>query len=229
MSCEHNKDALIEVVASGAAPQGELRVHLDECASCRAAFAEEQSLFAVIDSGLHASANAEVPSSLLSRLRVALDGAVIARPRWSSHWLAFAGAALAAACMFAVSIWHNHYRIPSSNTVAARPADEQVIPPRQTLLSSTPSASGVSVPRPQLSVRNSASFNEEVSSAPIPEVLVPRDQEVLLDRYVQELHQRKRGPLVAGNADSTTLVPLQIAPIQINGLDVKFMKEGESK
>lgn len=85
------------------------------------------------------------------------------------------------------------------------------------------------MPRPQLSVRNFASFKEEVSSAPIPEVLVPRDQEVLLDRYVQELHQRKRGPLVAGNADSTTLVPLQIAPIQINGLDVKFMKEGESK
>ncbi|HEX8764857.1 MAG TPA: hypothetical protein VF740_06830 [Candidatus Acidoferrum sp.] len=68
-----------------------------------------------------------------------------------------------------------------------------------------------------------------MSSAPIPEVLVPLDQEALLGRYVQELHDRKRGPLVAENADSTTLVPLQIAPIQINGLDVKFMKEGESK
>lgn len=229
MPCEHYKDALIHVAAAGASPQAELRAHLDECASCRAAFAEQQSLFAVIDSGLHASANAEVPSTLLPRLRVALDEAVIARPRWSSNWLAFAGAALAAAFAFAVGIWHDHSRIPSTNTVAVRPADEQVIPSRQTLLSSTPSESGVSIPRPQLSVRNSASFKEAASSTPMPEVLVPRDQEVLLSRYVQELHHRKRGPLVAENADSTTLVPLQIAPIQINALDVKFMKEGESK
>src|SRR5256884_9244256 len=35
MLCEHYKDALIEAAASGAAPSGELREHLAECASCR--------------------------------------------------------------------------------------------------------------------------------------------------------------------------------------------------
>ena len=67
MPCQHYKDALIEVAASGSAPQGELRVHLDECASCRAAFAEEQSFFAAIDSGVRAAANIDVPPSLLPR------------------------------------------------------------------------------------------------------------------------------------------------------------------
>src|SRR5690242_14248654 len=82
MLCEHYKDALIEVAAAGAAPRGELRAHLVECASCRAAFAEEQTLFAAIDSGLHAAVSAEVPPSLLPRVRTALDEASTPQLRW---------------------------------------------------------------------------------------------------------------------------------------------------
>ena len=70
MPCAHYKDALIEAAASGAdltsvpTPDEEtaaLRAHLESCASCRAAFEQEQSLFSSIDAGLHAAANAEVP------------------------------------------------------------------------------------------------------------------------------------------------------------------------
>ncbi len=69
MLCKHYKVALIEAAASSAQPQGDLRAHLEACASCRAAFEQEQSLFASIDAGLHVAANAEVPASLLPRVR----------------------------------------------------------------------------------------------------------------------------------------------------------------
>ena len=96
MLCEHDKHALIEVAASGATLQGELRPHLGECASCRSTFDEERSLFSAIDSGLHASANAEVPSSLLPRVRAQLDEVVAPRFRWLQP-LVFGSASVALA------------------------------------------------------------------------------------------------------------------------------------
>lgn len=79
MPCEHYKNALIEVAASGGVPSGELHAHLNWCASCRTAFDEEQSLFAAIDSGLHSEANTEVPPSLIPRVRARLDEVVVPR------------------------------------------------------------------------------------------------------------------------------------------------------
>jgi len=63
----------------------------------------------------------------------------------------------------------------------------------------------------------------------MPEVLVPRDQEVLLGSYAEEWSRRKRLPLVAANFDATNLSPLQIAPIQISQLDVKLMAEVQAQ
>jgi hypothetical protein len=63
----------------------------------------------------------------------------------------------------------------------------------------------------------------------MPEVLVPRDQEVLLVSYAEQWNQRKHAPLVAANFDATSLSPLQIAPIQIAQLDVKLMTEEQAQ
>jgi anti-sigma factor RsiW len=81
MPCEHFQDALIEAAATRAEPQGEVRVHLQNCAACQAAFEQEQSLFASIDAGVRVVANAEVPPSLMPRVRAALDEMVCARGR----------------------------------------------------------------------------------------------------------------------------------------------------
>src|SRR5262249_55827107 len=73
MPCEHYKNALIEVAASGAASQNDLRAHLAKCTSYRAAFDEEQSLFAAIDSSLHTTVSTEIPPSLLPRVQARLN------------------------------------------------------------------------------------------------------------------------------------------------------------
>jgi len=79
MPCEHYQDALVVAAASGAAPEGELISHLDTCSSCCVVFAREQFLFAAIDSGLNALANAEVPLSFSPRVRVSIGRRTAAR------------------------------------------------------------------------------------------------------------------------------------------------------
>src|SRR5277367_1821229 len=73
MPCENYREALTEAAAADAVPSGELRSHLDACASCRTAFTEEQQLFAAIDTGLRASANSDVPATFLPRVRANLE------------------------------------------------------------------------------------------------------------------------------------------------------------
>ena len=106
MPCQHHKEALIEAAAGNLQPQGELRAHLDACTTCRAAFEQEQSLFASIDAGLHVAANAEVPASLLPRVRARLDEASAPRRIWAANWLVLASAAAIIVALFvARAVW----------------------------------------------------------------------------------------------------------------------------
>ena len=230
MLCKHYNDALIEAAASGVTPQRELRAHLAECASCREALAQEQSLFAAIDSGLHAVADMKVPPSLLPRVRAAVDEVAVAPPRWGSTWFALSGAAVAVALVLAVGSRHNNPRTPPTNTATIRPPVEQVIPGRRTPLSSAGLEREDLIPRLPVSVAgNSSSPGGLASSKSMPEVLVPRDQEVLLARYAQQWSSHKRAPLVAQGADEVSVKPLEVAPIQIAQLDVKLLTEDGSK
>ena len=63
----------------------------------------------------------------------------------------------------------------------------------------------------------------------MPEVLVPRDQELLLAEYAEQWSLHKRPLLLAQEFDATILAPLQVAPIQIDGLGVKLLAEEKLK
>jgi anti-sigma factor RsiW len=89
MPCEPCKNALIEAAATSAGPQGELRAHLVTCPACRAALAEELSLFSSIDTGLSAVVNAEIPASLLPRVRARIAGEPAVTRGWTPSWLAW--------------------------------------------------------------------------------------------------------------------------------------------
>jgi hypothetical protein len=64
-----------------------------------------------------------------------------------------------------------------------------------------------------------------VGEKTLPEVLVPRDQEILLAEYAGQWNLHKRAPLVARDSDDTILAQLQVAPIQIDELGVKLLAE----
>ena len=230
MPCEHYKDALIEVAASGATPQGELRAHFSKCASCRAAFDEEQSLFAAIDSGLHATANSNVTPSLLPRVRAGLDGVTTAYSGWSSRWFVLAGAAVAAAAFFlVVTARYDNPRPARANSAANRTPAPQILPSAQEASHSALSKKGDSVPRPSISAARNTQSADLASHKPTPEILVPRDQEILLASYAKQWDSRKHPPLVAGEVDQRVAALLEISPIQITELDVKPLAEGDSQ
>jgi hypothetical protein len=227
MPCKHYKDALIEAAASGAQPQADLRAHLAECADCRAAFEQEQALFASIDAGLHVTANAEMPASLLPRVRARLDEESVPRRIWATNWLVLASATVMVVAFFAArALWRpNAVRHPAETTGNAsvpirvtppQNRDRVVVPP---MVKNSPS-------QPQLTMARNHQLHETLGNGKTkPEVLVPRDQEVLLSEYAEQWSLHKHPMLLAQEFDATILSPLQVAPIQIAELDVKHLAE----
>ena len=227
MPCRHYKEALIEAAASSAQPQGDLRAHLDACASCRAAFDQEQALFASIDAGLHATANAEVPASLLPRVRARLDEVSAPRRIWVTNWLVLASAAVIVFALFAArAVWR-----PNIVQKPVETAGKTSVPPPQNLDHVVaPPVEKNSAPQRQFAIaKNPVAQETSVRGKTMSEVLVPRDQELLLAEYAGQWSLHKRAPLLAQDADATILAPLQVAPIQIVELDVKLLADEKSQ
>lgn len=224
MPCEHFKEALIEAAASGAALQGPLRAHLAECASCREALAQEQSLFAAIDAGLDTVANVEVPASVLARVRAGLDEVGVPRSRWLG-WAAWTGAALAAASLLLAVILGHSGRLTApadsmTNGAAASPVHGSAAAPWPP----EPAEKMATLARPRRSgTGNSAPAQGLKSQRPFPEVLVGRDQELLLTSYARQWGSRRRAPLAVGEADQAAVALLEVPEIQIPELDVKLL------
>ena len=225
MPCEHYKDALTEVAAAGVEPQAELRAHLAECASCRAAFDEEQSLFAAINSGLRASANAEVPSSLLPRVRAKLDEVVAPRFRWLQP-LVLASAAVALVFVVFLAARSGHSKpeevakhgpevIPAGKAPVTRPNPEE-ISSEGTEIAAIPVVHS-HIPRNSTGVHSAASGNAEV--------LVPPDERDGLAQLVATLNERRdvAAALLAQRTEMkdalVTVDPLKIPDIEIKPLE----------
>jgi hypothetical protein len=227
MPFEHPQDALIEAAASGVEPEGELRAHLETCDSCRAAFAEEQALFASIDAGLLTAANADVPVSLLPQVRARLDEAGAPKKSWITNGFVLATAAVVVVAFFAA-------RAIRYTNVGNEPVETSVktgIPPvkppskKQTAAVISPVGKNSNSPRQIVGVKNSPAAKASVHGTTGPEVLVPRDQEILLAAYAEQWNLHKRAPLVAKDSDATILAQLQIVPLQIDELGVKLLAE----
>jgi anti-sigma factor RsiW len=208
MPCEHYKDALIEAAASGSTPQGDLRAHLAGCTSCRSAFLEVQSLFAAIDSGIHAIANAEVPASVLPRLRVAPNQAARPGLRWVRP-LVFASAGVALASVMLLFV----------RSRDAAPGDIAKLSPG----SVAPLAASATTTNPEKSARESTrvaavrvghSHTAQDSTRLHPaassnsEVLVPPDEREAFARLVAVLNEH--GDVASG---LLAKVPQKDAPV----------------
>ena len=232
MPCQHYKGALIEAAASGVQPQGDLRMHLDACAFCRVAFAQEQALFSSIDAGLHVTAAAQVPASLLPRVRARLDEEAVPRRSWVTNWLVLASAAvMVVAFLAARAVWRTDVVQKPVETAEKTSAPPWVTPPPQKQNPIfVPPVEKHSASQRQLAIADNSPAHEALVSRNItPEVLVPRDQEVLLAEYAEQWRFHRRAPLLAQDSDATILALLQVAPIQIAELDVKLLAEEQSQ
>jgi hypothetical protein len=228
MPCKHYKDALIEAAASGAEPTGELRAHLAGCVDCRAALEQEQVLFASIDADLHVAANAEAPASLFPRVRARLDEESAPRRIWATNRLVLGGAAVLVVAFFtARAVWRTDVtRKPDVTVVRSTVPTQVTAPPQKHNPALEPSLRKDGVSKHYPSIANYHPVHETIVGGKTTlEVLVPRDQEIMLAEYAEQWSLHKHPLLLAQNFDATTLSSLQVEPIQIDELDVKLLAE----
>jgi len=228
MPCEPYQNALIEAAASGSEPQGELRAHFANCAACRTAFAQEQSLFSSMDEGLRAAANAEVPPSLLPRVRARLADEAAPRRMWTQPMIfAAASVALALAIFLYVRPYHS------------RP-DNQAKRTPQIPVSEMPATnvrrqnSGPATQMVSSNVNNSRTPGHSTLLRPVassqPEVLVPPDEREAFFSFVIAVQQH-------GDVAAALLAPspkkqdalVTVEPLQIAHLEVKPLEGGKPK
>jgi len=182
MPCENYREALIEAAAADSAPSGELRSHLDACASCRAAFTEELQLFAAIDTGVCATANAEVPHSFLPHVRASLEIVSASQRRWTPFLIfASAGAAIVLTVFIAARPRRAINDSQSKQILEARSGEKPTTPDRGGAIRS-PAIVVSDGSHQTVQRRNSLPINSASSSQ--LEVIVPADEREAFARFV---------------------------------------------
>jgi hypothetical protein len=218
-TCQEYRTAMMDAAAGAVQAPLEFRSHLGACASCRAAFAEETQLFAAIDTGLRAAANAEVPPSLVPRVRAELNE----RPVVNRSWIP-AGAALAAAVALVVAIiFVRSFGRGASETnpqiIAAAHNDLRAV------TQSSPHANAPIETSPPAKTWASRPA-KAVSVAKIEQaaVIIPGGQKQVIDSFLASVRQGKVGAdvLLAAKAEKAleelVVLPLDISPITVNPL-----------
>jgi len=228
MPCEHYKDALIEVGASGATPSGELYAHLDACTSCRDAFVEEQTLFAAIDSGLHTAANTEVPVSLLPRVRARLDEAITTQRHWIQP-LGFASAGVALAFLLLLIV-RPHGNVPNNVPKQTPAAPTPMAPAAGTHIEISPSSIQVASTTPNLLHTPRTSTVKHSAASSHPEILVPPDEREGLAQLVAMLNQHKdfAAAFLAPRPEKKDAL-VTVDPLLISDLEIKPLEGTETE
>jgi hypothetical protein len=218
MSCENYREALTEAAATNAALSSELHSHLDGCASCRAAFAEERQLFAAVDTGLRAHANAEVPASLLPGVRTKLNELSVPRRSWIP---AFAAIAAALALVIGIVFVRGVGRLVPEQVPQMAAAARSVAPSETKTVPATVPHVETSAPpsngKPTRPVRIAP-------VAPVEEVavLIPAGQKQAIDALLASVQQGKvEANVLLAEKPKGTLEELQVSPLEISPIDMK--------
>jgi hypothetical protein len=225
MPCESYREALIEAAATDSAPSRELRLHLDACASCRAASSEELQLFAAIDSGVRTTANAEVPTSLLPRVRVQLNQRPARRRAWvPAGAVMVAAVGLVAVIVFVRGFERDGVRTNSPANSSAqniRPTESQPAPPVAAFIETTSPPAKIKLPRPAESPRVVGAAQVETAK-----VLVPAGQQRAIDVLLASVKQGKvYGEVLLAEKPEKTLEELQVLPIDISPIEMKPLED----
>jgi hypothetical protein len=228
MSCEKYQDALTDLVAMDAKLDGDMRVHLEVCASCRSYLQEEQVLFASINSDLRSNVNAPLPGALVQRLQARFAHEPAAKRRWAP---VLAVAAVAATVITLVGIADVQYRLHDTQTPAAA---EQISGGAAAVASSAPSVArdrrtGArnAGPRRRPARRVALPTSVGLTNQSEPEVLVPPDQQLVLAEYARTLQSRSL--LVRALPPASALEPIVMASNEIPELKVEPLPDLQSE
>lgn len=222
MPCEKYRKALREAAAAGDTYELStgLRAHLAACGACRAFWSEEQQLLAAIDAGVRQTANAEVPASLLPRVRADFETPTNRRSRWMPM-LVFASAGVAmAATVFAIVRSHESAPEDQIKQIAAAPVREAT--PVSAGPSGTPRAEAIPPHRSNQPRRGTNSDAQQSASFGRIEVRVPPEERDALARFITARQEESDfAVLLAAPTPDWVNEPMSVAPLEIADLEVR--------
>ena len=228
MPCENYREALIDTAAADSEPPRELRLHMDACASCRAAFSEEQQLFAAMDSSLRVSANAVAPKSLLSRVRAQVTEQPVSRRSWAP---VFAGIGIAATLVVALFLARKPARPGGEPNPQVTSAARNVPPAINQPVASTIAPLEIARrARKHARVGMVESARAAVAASREAEVLIPSGQKKAVDILLARL---QRGEVTAdvflAERPEKSLKTLEVSPLDISPIEIKPLSDVETK
>ena len=218
MSCEDYREALTEAAATNAALSSEVHSHLDGCASCRAAFAEERQLFAAVDTGLRAHANADVPASLLPGVRTKLNELSVPRRSWIP---AYAAAAAAAALVVGIVFVRGVGRGDTEQDLRTTAAARSVVPPETKTVPAAVPHVETSAPPTKGKLRRPLGI---APVTPVEEVavLIPAGQKQAIDALLASVQRGNvEASVLLAEKPEGTLEELQVSPLEISPIEVR--------
>ena len=231
MFCESYRKVLMEAAGSGEALPRELEEHVAGCEHCHAAFADEQALFRSIDGALQAAANAEIPGSLLPRVRmhVASDSTKANR---RVPVLAFVtgGLVIGAIVLSSSSLRHSAVSDSTGKEPAAR-SIQSAVSREPTGLSIQTSSIQVSPSSERLVSRRERLVVDRVARRSEPEVLVSSEEAAGLRRYADLLRAKslETSNRAAAISDAPfEIKPLEIAELNLRQLTIQPLEDSES-
>jgi hypothetical protein len=230
MFCESYRQPLSDAALTGELT-AKLSQHLAACAPCRATLAQEQSLFAAIDSGLRAVANPEVPTTLIPRIHVALNGPALLPVRGASLLpLSIVGAAAAAAIIVIFLYMPARHTSTPAQVVQEFPTPAA---PKGSFSASdlNPAASGDVSPLRHVKVV--APVESSGSNPRLPEVLVSPNEKAALLRYQEALRRNRAGSIFVASAKSLALQqgiePLRFAEVELSDVSIPTLSKWETE
>ena len=221
-TCEDYRTALTDAAAAAVQPSLELRSHLDACASCHAAFTEELQLFAAIDTGLRATANAEVRSSFLPGVRASLENASAPRRLWTPSLIFAAASAAIVLTVFIAARPRRAINDNQAKQILAVPSREKSVTPDREV-AGTPTA--VTSLRSKHVQQRRESTSPSSASPSQFEVIVPPEEREAFGRFVSAQQERSSVviavvALASGKEDPPlSLEPLLIAKLRVRPLE----------
>jgi hypothetical protein len=221
MFCESYRETLKEAALTGERLPAAVQAHLVTCESCRESFAEEKALFALLDAESRTRVNAEMPASLLPRVRQQIASSPAPPTR---RWLVLAYVASGLAIGAIALSFAGRTKAPS---VKESPAGGV-----SSLARNEPIASHKeSGSRPVLVATSKKSRRPPQAAVHAePEVLVSAEEQLGLQRYTASL-RRMTADDRAANVKSDTVLeikPLEIARMELNGLSIDPLQRGDS-
>ncbi len=215
MNCKHCREKILNSLAAGEdLLTAEVVAHQNACISCTEFYAAQQELFHAVDAGLRFLVNQPVPPSLLPAVRARLNENSAPRNSWIPGWNFAAVAAAAILALGLGYIWRrpaNQPTAPETALLASRSVDNTQpagqLPKVRAKLSPTPRR------RPAAQAHSATGTSE---------VIVLAEERQAFARFVAEVpEERDVAVALTRPAPPEADDPVEIALLQIDGLDVK--------